>query len=190
MRLPPAGLEPNASADGRERMHWCERIGELLLKKPAAIPHLVLCNRYDLPIVELKMPRRQGARREHVLCDLRPRRNAGAGPFSTQPSGPRFLRRISASLSRSVSRRIQALRSLLKIRPSSSRRLASHTVYTTRASRTAPYLLMSCFDCSRPIKVLMFCFCASIVAAASAVFASDSAPSKSPAADFRRAEAR
>src|SRR5438552_12576307 len=117
MQLPAAALEPNASADGKERMQQCERLRELLLKKPAATPHLVLCNRYDLPIVELKMPRRQGARREHVLCNLRPRRNAGAGPFSTQPSAPRFLRRISASLSRSVSRRIQALRSPLKIRP-------------------------------------------------------------------------
>jgi len=29
----------------------------------------VLCNRYDLPIVEFKMARRQGATREHVLCD-------------------------------------------------------------------------------------------------------------------------
>jgi hypothetical protein len=34
------------------------------------------------------------------LCDLRPRSNAGAGPFSTQPSGPRFLGRIFASLPR------------------------------------------------------------------------------------------
>jgi hypothetical protein len=70
MQLPAAALEPNASADGKERMHQCERLGELLLKKPAATPHLVLCNRYDLPIVEFKMARRQGARREHVLCDL------------------------------------------------------------------------------------------------------------------------
>jgi hypothetical protein len=67
MQLPAAALEPNASADGKERMHQCERLRELLLKKPAAIPHLVLCNRYDLPIVEFKMARRQGATREHVL---------------------------------------------------------------------------------------------------------------------------
>src|ERR1700745_2405815 len=98
MQLPAAGLEPNASADGKERMHQCERLRELLSKNRAAIPHLT--------------------------------------------------------------------------------------------SRTAPYLLMSCFDCSRPIKTLMFCFCASIVAAASAAFASGSAASKSPPADFRRAEAR
>ena len=44
------------------------------------------------------------------LCDLRPRSNAGAGPFSTQPSGPRFLGRIFASLPRPVSQRMQALR--------------------------------------------------------------------------------
>ena len=31
---------------------------------------LVLYNRYDLPIVEFKMAGRQGATREHVLCDL------------------------------------------------------------------------------------------------------------------------
>src|SRR6266576_931437 len=98
MQLPAAGLEPNASAAARERMHQCERLRELLLEKPAATPHLT--------------------------------------------------------------------------------------------SRTAPYLLISCFDCNRPIKTLMLCFCASIVAAASAAFASVSAPSKSPAADFRRAEAR
>jgi hypothetical protein len=61
---------------------------------------LVLCNRYAFTIVEFKMARRQGATRKHVLCDLRPRSNAGAGPFSTQPSGPRFFRRISASLPR------------------------------------------------------------------------------------------
>ena len=30
----------------------------------------MLCNRYGLPIVEFKMARRQGATREHVLCDL------------------------------------------------------------------------------------------------------------------------
>src|SRR5438067_9163143 len=29
------------------------------------------------------------------LCDLRPRSNAGAGPFSTQPSGPRSLGEFS-----------------------------------------------------------------------------------------------
>jgi hypothetical protein len=57
------------------------------------------------------------------LCDLRPRSNAGAGPFSTQPSGPRFLGRIFASLPRPASQRMQALRSLLQIRPNSSWRL-------------------------------------------------------------------
>ncbi len=35
-----------------------------------AVLLLVLGNRYDLPIVEFKMARRQGATREHVLCDL------------------------------------------------------------------------------------------------------------------------
>src|SRR5437764_13463328 len=92
---------------------------------------LVLCNWYGRPIVEFKMARRQGATREHVLCDLWSRRNAGAGPFSTQPCGPQFFERISASLARPVSQRIQALRSLLEIRQNSSRRLASHTGYTT-----------------------------------------------------------
>jgi hypothetical protein len=92
---------------------------------------LVLCNRYGFPIVEFKMARRQGASREHVLCDLRPRCNAGAGPFSTQPSGPEFFGRISASLARPVSPRIQVLRLLLEIRPNSCRRLARHTCYTT-----------------------------------------------------------
>src|SRR5438874_2034565 len=77
------------------------------------------------------MARRQGATREHVLCDLLPRRNAGAGTFSTQPSGPQFFGRISASLARPVSQWIQALRWLLEIRPNSLRRLASHTGYTT-----------------------------------------------------------
>jgi len=38
MQLPAAALEPNASADGKERMHQCERLRELLLKKPAATP--------------------------------------------------------------------------------------------------------------------------------------------------------
>jgi hypothetical protein len=82
-----------------------------------------LCNRYAFTIVEFKMARRQGATREHVLNDLQPRSNAGAGPFSTQPSGPLFFGRISASLPRPVSQRMQALRSLLEIRPNSSRRL-------------------------------------------------------------------
>src|SRR5436305_13807230 len=82
-------------------------------------------------MVEFKMARHQGATSEHVLCDLQPRRNAGAGPFSTQPSGPQFFGRISASLARPVSQWIQALRSLLEIRPNSLRRLASHTGYTT-----------------------------------------------------------
>src|SRR5207245_10244705 len=83
------------------------------------------------PSIESNMARRQGATREHFLYDLGPRRNAGAGPFSTQPSGPQFFGRISASLARPVSQWIQALRSLLEIRPNSSRRLASHTGYTT-----------------------------------------------------------
>src|SRR5947207_6935215 len=68
------------------------------------------------------------ARRENMssaTCDR------GAGPFSTQPSGPQFFGRISASLARPVSQWIQALRSLLEIRPNSLRRLASHTGYTT-----------------------------------------------------------
>src|SRR6187401_3024407 len=77
------------------------------------------------------MVRRQGATRKHVLIDLRPRSNAGAGPFSTQPSGPQFFERISASLARPVSQRIPALHSLLEICPNSVRRLASHTGFTT-----------------------------------------------------------
>ena len=96
---------------------------------------LVLCNRYGLPMVKFKMARRQGATREHVLCDLCPRSNAGAGPFSTQPSGPQFFGRIFASLGRPVSQRIQALRSLLEIRPNSSRPLSSHTCYTTLVTK-------------------------------------------------------
>jgi hypothetical protein len=85
------------------------------------------------------MAGRQGATREHVLCDLRPRSNEGAGPFSTQPSGPQFFGRISASLARPVSPRIQALRLLLEIRPNSSRRLASHICYTTLAPCPTAY---------------------------------------------------
>ena len=85
-------------------------------------------------MVEFKMARHQGATSEHVLCDLQPRRNAGAGPFSTQLSGPQFFGRISASLTQQVSQWIQALRSLLEIRPNSSRTLASHTGYTTLAT--------------------------------------------------------
>src|SRR5207248_6481557 len=80
------------------------------------------------------MVRRQGATREYVVNDLRPRSNAGAGPSrvcGTQPFGPRFSGPISASLARPVSQRIRALRLLLEIRPNSMRRLASHTSYTT-----------------------------------------------------------
>ena len=62
-------------------------------------------------------------------CDRR--RNEGAGPFSTQPSGPQFFGRISASLTRPVSHRIPAFRSLLEIRPNSLRPLPSHTGYRT-----------------------------------------------------------
>ena len=82
-------------------------------------------------MVEFKMARHQGATSEHVLCDLQPRRNAGAGPFSTQLSGPQFFGRISASLTQQVLQWIQALRSLLEIRPNYLRRLASQTYYTT-----------------------------------------------------------
>jgi len=77
------------------------------------------------------MARRQGPASEQVHCDLRPRSNAGAGPFSTQPSGPRFFGRISASLARPVSPRIQVLGLLLEIHPNSSWPLASHTCYAT-----------------------------------------------------------
>src|SRR5207248_5367302 len=77
------------------------------------------------------MTRRQGATSEHVLNDLRPRSNAGAGPFSTQPFGPQFFGWISASLARPVSQWIRALRLLLEIHPNSLRRLASHTSYST-----------------------------------------------------------
>src|SRR5437762_13464381 len=93
-------------------------------------------------MVEFKMARHQGATSEHVLCDLQPRRNAGAGPFSTQLSGPQFFGRISASLTQQVSQWIQALRSLLEIRPNSSRTLASHTGYTTLAT---PYATARCY---------------------------------------------
>ena len=41
-----------------------------LLDSDILLDFLVLCNRYDLPIVEFKMARRQGATREHVLCHL------------------------------------------------------------------------------------------------------------------------
>src|SRR5205085_7670754 len=60
-----------------------------------------------------------------VLC------NWYGWPFLTPPCGPQFFERISASLARPVSPRIQALRSLLEIRSNSLRRLASHTGYTT-----------------------------------------------------------
>ena len=51
----------------------------------SAAKALVLCNRYAFIIVEFKMARRQGATREHVLSDLRPRSNAGAGHFQPNP---------------------------------------------------------------------------------------------------------
>ena len=44
-------------------------------------------NRYAFTIVEFKMARRQGATRSMFLCDLRPRSNAGAGPFQLNPPG-------------------------------------------------------------------------------------------------------
>src|SRR5919108_2609547 len=91
------------------------------------------------------MARRQGVTREHVFCDLRPRRNAGAGPFSTQPSGPQFFERISASLARPVSQRIQPLRLLLEIRPQSLRRLASHSCYTTLELDCILRSIIACF---------------------------------------------
>src|SRR6266513_1213005 len=71
------------------------------------------------------------ARRGSMSSATCERDNAGAGPFSTQPSGPRFFGRISASLARPVSQWIQALRWLLEIRPNSLWRLASHTGYAT-----------------------------------------------------------
>src|SRR4029077_13291956 len=49
----------------------------------------------------------------------------------TQPTGPQFVGRIWASIARPVSQRIQAIRSLLEIRPKPLRRLVSHTGYTT-----------------------------------------------------------
>src|SRR6476660_9111683 len=99
------------------------------------------------------MARRQGASREHVLRDLRPRSNAGTGPFSTQPSGPQFFGRISASLARPVSQTIQTLRSLLEIRPNSLRRLASHTGYTTLVPK--PKLRNPKFFCAPPFTSLV-----------------------------------
>ena len=71
MQLPAAALEPNASADGKERMHQCERLGELLLKKPAATPHLVLCNRYDFQSLSSKWPaaKARGGSMSFATCD-------------------------------------------------------------------------------------------------------------------------
>src|SRR5438132_10899762 len=108
---------------------------------------LVLCNRYDLPMVEFKMARRQGAAREYVLCDLGPRCNAGAGPSrvcGTQPSGPQLFGRTSASLPRPAPNAFgAALRSLFEIRPNFLRPLASHTGYTTLVA-------LVCFAFSAP----------------------------------------
>jgi len=47
-----------------------EKRERIARKKAEVREELVLCNRYDLPIVEFKMVRRQGATREHVLNDL------------------------------------------------------------------------------------------------------------------------
>jgi len=83
----------------------------------------VLCNRYAFTIVEFKMARRQGVTREHVPLRPATEKQRRRRPFSTQSSGPRLFGRISASLPRPVSQRIQALRSFLQIRPNSSWRL-------------------------------------------------------------------
>jgi hypothetical protein len=67
---PPLPSNPTHQRTVKSECISASGLRELLLKKPAATPHFVLCNRYDLPIVEFKIARRQGARREHVLCDL------------------------------------------------------------------------------------------------------------------------
>ena len=88
----------------------------------------MLCNRYDFPIVEFKMARRQGASREHVLWSepdwhhLRPRSNADAGPFQLNPPGRsclgEFAEKISLGQYHNGYRRLA-----LEIRPNSLRRL-------------------------------------------------------------------
>ena len=58
---------------------------------------------YSGDIVAIKMGRRQGARRAHIWIDTQPTSNAAAGPFSSQPSGPRPVGCFSASLAPYVS---------------------------------------------------------------------------------------
>src|SRR5262252_7299466 len=58
---------------------------------------------YNGDIVAIKMGRRQGARRAHIWIDTQPTSNAAAGPFSSQPSGPRPVGCFSALLAPHVS---------------------------------------------------------------------------------------
>jgi len=58
---------------------------------------------YNGDIVAIKMGRRQGARRAHIWIDTQPTSNAAAGPFSSQPSGPRPVGCFSALLAPYVS---------------------------------------------------------------------------------------
>jgi hypothetical protein len=58
---------------------------------------------YNGDIVAIKMGRRQGARRAHIWIDTQPTSNAAAGPFSSQPSGPRPVGCFSALLTPYVS---------------------------------------------------------------------------------------
>src|SRR6266446_4867668 len=55
-------------------------------------------------------------------CGTKPTSNAAAGPFSTQPSGPRPVGCFSALLARPVSIQIWALRSRLEKQPTDLRR--------------------------------------------------------------------
>ncbi len=57
----------------------------LLLLRTEALVSRVLS---PLAFVAVKMARRQGATRECIHCDTRPRSNADAGPFSQQPEIP------------------------------------------------------------------------------------------------------
>jgi len=63
--------------------------------------------------VAIKMGRRQGATREHIWIDTRPRSNAAAGPFSSQPSGLRAFWLAALSL---IGRRPQRVFSLFASR--------------------------------------------------------------------------
>jgi len=103
--------------------------GDEFLPLPNARQVCWMVNSY--PFVAIKMARRQGARRERYRCVSQPRSNAGAGPFSSQPSGPGDFWRFSALLARAVSQRILPLRSRLEKRQNSLRQMHRYLLSST-----------------------------------------------------------